>query len=52
MDKVACGYVIDEKDRLVGVSGYWNQFAVENCAPQLTQDRILNKRLWDFIAGS
>jgi len=51
MDKAACGYIVDEQDRLIGVSGHWNQFAVENRAPELAQERILNKPLWDFIAG-
>jgi hypothetical protein len=44
-------YSIDGQDRLVAVSGEWEEFARANGAPQLARERVLGRSLWEFIDG-
>ncbi len=44
-------YRIDGGDSIVFVSDLWCEFAVRNDAPELTAKRVLDRSLWDFIAG-
>jgi hypothetical protein len=44
-------YHIDAKDRLIYVDETWREFAVQNAAPELAGEKILNKPLWDFISS-
>ena len=43
-------YRVDAEDRLVWVDEWWLAFANENGAPELTEDAILGRPLWDFVS--
>ena len=45
------GYAIDAADRLVSVDGAWLEFARENAAPELTEEKVLGRSIWSFIEG-
>lgn len=45
-------YRLDSKDFITFVNEDWNSFALENGAPELTGTQVLQKIIWDFIAGS
>jgi hypothetical protein len=45
------GYIIDETDRIIDVSGAWLTFARENDAPELTREAVIGHVLWSFVAG-
>lgn len=42
---------IDRNDRIIFVNDNWLSFASENGAPGLSERRVLNQSLWDFISG-
>ena len=42
-------YLIDADDRIVFVSGDWDQFATDNDAADLKTARIVNRSLWQFV---
>ena len=42
-------YSLDHRDRIVRVSDAWTRFALENDAPELAAQRILQRSLWDFV---
>jgi hypothetical protein len=44
-------YRIDEADRLVWVDALWLAFAQENGAAELTEESVLGRSLWDYVAG-
>lgn len=44
-------YSIDSHDRLIAVGDSWLSFASENDAPELTREKVIGRRIWDFIAG-
>lgn len=44
-------YEIDAHDVLIDVGDRWEQFAEECGAEGLDRRRVLNRPLWDFIAG-
>lgn len=44
-------YRIDISDNIIHINEDWLAFAFENGAPALTPGAVLNKPLWDFIAG-
>lgn len=44
-------YEIDAADRIRTVSEPWLEFARDNDAPGLTREAVLDRPLWDFIAG-
>lgn len=44
-------YEVDGTDRIIAVSGDWLDFARENGAPELTEDLVVGRSLWDFIEG-
>ena len=43
-------YWIDGTDHIVAVNEAWNDFAIENGAPDLTREHVLGRSLWDYIA--
>jgi hypothetical protein len=45
-------YRVDAADRLVWVDAWWLAFAAENGAPELTEQSVLGRSLWDFIEGN
>ncbi|HEY2025400.1 MAG TPA: hypothetical protein VGG78_00240, partial [Gemmatimonadaceae bacterium] len=45
-------YTIDQTDRLTGVDAGWRNFALANGAPELADDGVLGRRLWEFVAGA
>ncbi len=44
-------YAVDASDRIVSVSQLWLAFARENGAPELSEQAVIGRSLWDFIAG-
>lgn len=45
-------YCIDAADEIVGVSGDWDRFAVENDSPaELLSGAVVHRRFWDFVSG-
>lgn len=42
-------YRIDSQDRIVFVNNAWQQFALANDAADYTDERVLNRSIWDFI---
>ncbi len=45
-------YELDADDRLVWVSPSWDEFAVDNDAPELAGGACLGRRLLDFVTGA
>jgi len=43
---------IDADDAIVSVNGDWLDFASENDAPELADQSIVGRRLWEFIEGT
>lgn len=43
-------YRVDQDDRIAWVNSWWLAFAQENGAGQLTEQFIVGRSLWDFIA--
>lgn len=44
-------YRVDAADVVVWVDHWWLAFAAENGAATLTEDSVLGRSLWDFVAG-
>jgi hypothetical protein len=44
-------YRVDAADILVDVDARWLAFAQENGAPELTEDTVVGRLLWEFVAG-
>lgn len=42
-------YSLDHRDRIVRVSDAWTRFALENDAPELAAQHVLQRSLWDFL---
>ena len=45
-------YRVDARDRLVFVDPLWLAFARENGAADLTEQRVIGRSLWDFVADA
>lgn len=45
-------YEVDADDRLVWVSPSWDDFAVDNDAPELSGGACLGRKLLDFVTGA
>jgi hypothetical protein len=43
-------YRLDAGDGITEISGPWDEFARANGAPELTRERVLRRRLFDFFA--
>lgn len=43
-------YRVDAQARIVFVNGEWDRFALANDGGEVASDRVLGRRLWDFIA--
>lgn len=44
-------YRVDAADVLVWVDASWLAFAQENGAAELTEEKVLGRSLWEFVAG-
>ena len=44
-------YRVDANDLIVWVDPLWLAFAQENGASELTEDSVLSRSLWEFVAG-
>jgi hypothetical protein len=44
-------YVLDGEDRIIGVSGVWDEFARANNAEHLCGDALIGTSIWDHVAG-
>ena len=44
-------YRVDAADLIVWVDRLWLAFAKENGAPELSEEFVLGRSLWDFVAG-
>lgn len=45
-------YRLDARDGVTEISGPWDEFARANGSPDLTRERVLRRRLFDFIADA
>lgn len=45
-------YRVDTSDVIIWVDTMWLAFARENGAPQLTEQAVVGRLLWDFVAGA
>jgi hypothetical protein len=45
-------YAVDASDTIVSVSPLWLAFARENGAPELSEQAMIGRSLWDFIEGA
>jgi hypothetical protein len=45
------GYELDGDDRITSVDERWDEFALENDAPELAGGAVLGRILWDFVQG-
>jgi len=46
------GYAVDANDTIISVSPIWLAFARENGAPELSEQAVVGRSLWDFIEGT
>lgn len=44
-------YILDREGRILEVSGAWDAFAHQNAGDDAVADRVLDRPLWDFVAG-
>jgi hypothetical protein len=44
-------WILDGSDRIIQVNDNWLDFARDNCAPELTRERVLGQPLRRFISG-
>ena len=44
-------YRINSQDEIIFVNDEWSRFALNNDAPELVMEKVLNRNLWDFITG-
>ncbi|GAB6058948.1 hypothetical protein [Desulfonatronum parangueonense] len=44
-------YSLDGQDRLIGVSGAWDDFAEQNNGVNLRTENVLGRQIWDFVTG-
>ena len=47
----ATGYVISSDNRIVSVSGDWDEFALDNSAPEAQATNVVGHSLWHFVSG-
>ena len=45
-------YSLDQDRHIVDVNDSWNKFALDNEAPHLERNQVLNRPLWDYIADA
>jgi hypothetical protein len=45
-------YAVDANDTIISVSPIWLAFARENGAPELSEQAVVGRSLWDFIGGT
>lgn len=43
-------YVLDARDRVIGIAGDWDVFAMENGGADSVAGKVLGRRLWEFVA--
>lgn len=44
-------YTLDRANRIVGVGGSWDNFALENDASNLLEPHILGREISEFVVG-
>ncbi len=49
--KAQLSYVIDKHNVIVEVGGWWDEFALENGAPELISEKVVGRPLSAFITG-
>ncbi|MDW8326993.1 MAG: hypothetical protein RMK99_10535 [Anaerolineales bacterium] len=50
-DVTALAYWIDDHDQIVCISNNWPSFALTNGAPDLMPEAVLQRPIWEFMAG-
>jgi hypothetical protein len=45
-------YSLDERDRIVRVNDAWTAFALDNDAPELAREQVLDRPIWEFLNDS
>lgn len=44
-------YVLDNQDRIISVSGAWDEFSKENGGANLYSIDVYGRSIWDFVTG-
>jgi hypothetical protein len=44
-------YVLDRQNRVVSLSGGWDEFAYENGGVNLTPQDVCGRKIWEFVTG-
>jgi len=44
-------YMLDNQDRILSVSGFWDEFADENSGANLSSKDVCGRRIWDFVTS-
>lgn len=51
-DRQVSEYELDSADRIIRVSPAFLEFAQQNDAPEITTPALINRHIWDFVAGT
>lgn len=44
-------YLLDERDQIISTGGDWNDFATQNDASELSDEKLMGRPLLDFVSG-
>lgn len=44
-------YILDSENRIISVSGYWDEFADQNNGNDVHASNVCGRSIWDFIKG-
>jgi hypothetical protein len=44
-------YIIDHDDRIIFTNDEWKQFALENDAPEMISEKVINQKFWNYLSG-
>lgn len=51
MENSTTAYILDKEDRILSVSGPWDQFAYQNDGVNARASDVCGRSIWDFIVG-
>lgn len=44
-------YTIDKKNKIVGTSSTWDEFALENDGGEIVSKKVIGRSIWNFVKG-
>ena len=51
LENITNSYTLNDEDRIVSVGPQWDQYALDEDAPESVADKVLGREIWDFIEG-